>query len=161
MHLPKAAACGLLALGLTSCSSGPNGAVGVQSPTQGASVGANVQSTARARPTSVNGAACSSQATDPNGMPVITLAQLPPQATDTLKLIARHGPFPFSEDDTVFDNYQKLLPIEPYGYYHEFTVLTPDDGNRGTRRVVTGADGGDYYTPDHYTSFEWISCGGH
>ena len=93
-------------------------------------------------------------------MPVISLTHLPSQAVSTLKLIARGGPFPFHEDDTVFDNYQKLLPVEPYGYYHEFTVVTPGADNRSTRRIVTGADGEDYYTSDHYTSFEWISCGG-
>jgi ribonuclease T1 len=107
----------------------------------------------------VNGISCSAAAGHPSGMPVVHLAQLPPQAITTLRLIAKGGPYPFSEDDTVFDNYQKLLPMESYGYYHEFTVMTPGDWNRGTRRVVTGAHGKDYYTPNHYASFDWIACG--
>ena len=92
-------------------------------------------------------------------MPVLRLTQLPAGAIATLKRIAKGGPYPFAKDDTVFDNYQKLLPAEPYGFYHEFTVITPDVRSRGTRRVVTGADGEDYYTPNHYVSFDWVACG--
>jgi ribonuclease T1 len=106
----------------------------------------------------VNGVSCSAEARGPNGMPVLRLTQLPAGAIATLKLIAKGGPYPFAKDDTVFDNYQKLLPAEPYGFYHEFTVITPDVRNRGTRRVVTGADGEDYYTPNHYVSFDWVAC---
>jgi ribonuclease T1 len=108
--------------------------------------------------TSVNGVSCSAEARGPKGMPVLNLTQLPAGAIATLRRILKGGPYPFAEDNTVFDNYQKLLPIEPYGFYREFTVITPGVRNRGTRRVVTGADGEDYYTSNHYASFDWIAC---
>jgi ribonuclease T1 len=78
----------------------------------------------------------------------------------TLRLIAADGPFPYAQDDTVFGNYTKTLPRERYGYYREFTVPTPGSGTRGTRRIVIGSAGDDYYSPDHYVSFDWISCAG-
>ncbi|MBY8884559.1 ribonuclease [Streptomyces sp. PTM05] len=85
---------------------------------------------------------------------------LPSQADDTLQLIADGGPFPYPEDGEVFRNDQSVLPSEPSGYYHEYTVTTPGAGNRGTRRIVTGEDGTDYYTSDHYESFDAVdfSC---
>ena len=91
-------------------------------------------------------------------MPVLTITQLPSQAVATLRLIAAGGPYPYREDDTVYGNYSGALPRERYGYYHEFTVVTPGSATRGARRVVTGAEGEDYYTPDHYLSFDWIAC---
>ncbi len=105
-----------------------------------------------------NGVACSTSNTRPAGMPVLTLAQLPPQAVATLRLIAAGGPYPYTADNTVYGNYSGALPRERYGYYHEFTVVTPGSTTRGARRVVTGADGEDYYTSDHYASFDWITC---
>lgn len=108
----------------------------------------------------VDGTACSSTLPPPAGMPVLTLADLPAPALSTLKLIAAGGPYPYDEDGTVFGNYQRLLPREAADYYHEYTVasgVTPR--SRGPLRVVTGADGQDYFTPDHYASFDWISCG--
>jgi ribonuclease T1 len=107
----------------------------------------------------VDGTACSSAPAPPAGMTVLTLAELPPAAISTLKRIAAGGPYPYDEDGTVFGNYQRLLPREPDDYYHEFTVAAVGERTRGPRRVVTGAGGQDYYTPDHYTSFDWISCG--
>ena len=107
----------------------------------------------------VNGTACSSAIAPPVGMTVLTLAELPPAAIRTLKLIAAGGPYPYDEDGTVFGNYQRLLPREPGDYYREYTVAVAGERTRGPRRVVTGAGGQDYYTPDHYTSFDWISCG--
>ncbi len=105
-----------------------------------------------------NGIACSSSNTRPAGMPVLTLAQLPPQAVATLRLIAAGGPYPYAADNTVYGNYSGTLPHERRGYYHEFTVVTPGSTTRGARRVVTGAGGEDYYTSDHYASFDWIAC---
>lgn len=114
---------------------------------------------ASARVTSVDGVACSANAKPPSGMKVLIVARLPAQAVSTLKLIAVGGPYPYAEDGTVFGNYQSLLPREPYGYYREYTVTTPGSRTRGERRVVTGSGGQDYYTPDHYDSFDWIACG--
>lgn len=108
--------------------------------------------------TGSDGAACSAVPA-PTDMRVLTLAQLPGAAIHTLRLIAAGGPFPYSEDGTVFGNYQRLLPSEKYGYYHEYTVAPARGRDRGPVRVVTGAGGQDYYTPDHYLSFDWIACG--
>ncbi|WP_052440878.1 ribonuclease domain-containing protein [Streptacidiphilus anmyonensis] len=82
---------------------------------------------------------------------------LPPEADDTLNLIAQGGPFPYSQDGTVFSNNEGVLPSEPYGYYHEYTVVTPGAPTRGARRIVEDQpDQIDYYTDDHYASFEQI-----
>jgi len=82
-------------------------------------------------------------------------AFLPPEAHTTLDLIARGGPFPHSQDGVVFGNYEHLLPAQPRGYYHEYTVETPGASTRGTRRIITGGTPPDiyYYTDDHYRSF--------
>ncbi|WP_329740590.1 ribonuclease domain-containing protein [Dyella sp. A6] len=80
---------------------------------------------------------------------------LPPQAVETLALIANDGPFPHHQDGVVFGNYESLLPKEPRGYYHEYTVETPGAHNRGARRIITGGTPPVvyYYTDDHYRSF--------
>lgn len=85
---------------------------------------------------------------------------LPAQAPHTLQAIARGGPFQHSQDGVVFGNYEGLLPREPRGYYHEYTVETPGARIRGARRIVTGGSPPTvyYYTDDHYRSFrrfEW------
>jgi ribonuclease T1 len=81
---------------------------------------------------------------------------MPPEACETLALILQGGPFPHSQDGTVFGNYEGRLPQQPYGYYHEYTVETPDARNRGTRRIITGGSPPTvfYYTGDHYRSFQ-------
>jgi guanyl-specific ribonuclease Sa len=81
---------------------------------------------------------------------------LPAQAQDTITLIAKGGPFPYRSDGTVFDNREHRLPGEPGGYYHEYTVPTPGAGDRGARRIVTGAAGEEYWTQDHYAAFHRI-----
>jgi ribonuclease T1 len=88
------------------------------------------------------------------------LSTLPSQVDDTLNLIASDGPFPFSKDGEVYYNDNGDLPQESDGYYHSYTVITPGASNRGARRVVTGDDGTDYYTADHYDTFVIIdtSC---
>ena len=94
----------------------------------------------------------------------IALAELPPQARETLALIKRGGPFPYRKDGTVFQNREKRLPAQPRGYYREYTVRTPGSRDRGARRIVAGVGrGGDpatsgeyYYTDDHYETFRRI-----
>src|SRR5881392_3968577 len=82
---------------------------------------------------------------------------LPSQAHDTLDLIAQGGPYPYSQDGTVFSNREGVLPSQSSGYYHEYTVITPGSDDRGARRIVTGeADQEDYYTADHYESFDLV-----
>ncbi len=86
---------------------------------------------------------------------------LPSQAHDTLDLIEAGGPFPYPKDGTVFSNREGLLPKQSSGYYHEYTVITPGSPDRGARRIVAGEKKQeDYYTSDHYRSFNEVdySC---
>ncbi|MZD06326.1 ribonuclease [Streptomyces sp. SID5785] len=91
----------------------------------------------------------------------ICYSALPSQAHDTLDLIAQGGPYPYEQDGTVFQNREGVLPQQSTGYYHEYTVITPGSDDRGARRIVTGeANQEDYYTADHYASFDLVdhSC---
>lgn len=88
---------------------------------------------------------------------VVVIAELPPQAHDTLRLIRRGGPFPYARDGIVFGNYERLLPVKPRGYYHEYTVRTPGLRDRGPRRIVCGIVPECFYTGDHYRSFQRIA----
>lgn len=87
-------------------------------------------------------------------------AFLPPEAQETLRLIARGGPFPHRQDGSVFGNREDRLPRRPSGYYREYTVPTPGARNRGMRRIVCGGapktPDACYYTADHYASFRRI-----
>ncbi|AWE53165.1 MULTISPECIES: ribonuclease domain-containing protein [Streptomyces] len=90
----------------------------------------------------------------------ICQSALPSQAHDTLDLIEQGGPFPFEQDGTVFQNREGILPSQSTGYYHEYTVITPGSDTRGARRIVTGEEPQeDYYTADHYASFDLIDHG--
>ncbi|MER7842827.1 ribonuclease [Kitasatospora sp. NPDC096077] len=82
--------------------------------------------------------------------------KLPSQAQDTLGLIAKGGPYPYNRDGIVFENRESRLPKKGNGYYHEFTVVTPGSNDRGTRRVVTGGAGEQYWSADHYATFQEI-----
>ncbi|MEV6564818.1 ribonuclease domain-containing protein [Streptomyces kronopolitis] len=90
------------------------------------------------------------------GMPVVGVARLPVQARDTLRLIDAGGPFPYRQDGTVFANRERLLPRQPRGHYHEYTVRTPGSPDRGARRLVTGESHETYYTDDHYRTFKAV-----
>ena len=87
---------------------------------------------------------------------VVALAELPPEARQTVLLIRRGGPFPYERDGVVFGNFERLLPIRERGYYREYTVPTPGVKHRGARRVVSGRSGDLYYTDDHYKSVRRI-----
>ncbi|MET9376498.1 ribonuclease [Streptomyces sp. NPDC002992] len=90
----------------------------------------------------------------------ICSSDLPSQAHDTLRLIARGGPFPYRQDGSVFQNREGILPAHSTGYYHEYTVKTPGSTTRGARRIVTGESyQEDYYTADHYASFDLVDHG--
>lgn len=90
----------------------------------------------------------------------ICYSALPSQAHDTLDLIEQGGPYPFEQDGTVFQNREGILPSQSTGYYHEYTVITPGSDTRGARRIVTGdASREDYYTADHYASFDLVDYG--
>jgi len=95
--------------------------------------------------------------TDTVTLPVVALASLPAEAQDTVALIDAGGPFPYDRDGIVFENREHLLPSEPTGYYHEYTVPTPGSSDRGARRIITGSAREMYWTDDHYQSFERIA----
>jgi ribonuclease T1 len=90
----------------------------------------------------------------------IDVSELPRQAQSTLQLIREGGPFPYSKDGIIFGNFERRLPAQPRGYYHEYTVKTPRSRNRGARRIICGGPprytGDCYYTGDHYASFKRI-----
>ncbi|MGD1224542.1 MULTISPECIES: ribonuclease domain-containing protein [Streptomyces] len=90
------------------------------------------------------------------GMPTVAESRLPAEARRTLVLIDRGGPFPYAKDGSVFGNFERLLPPHERGYYHEYTVRTPGERDRGARRLVTGLHGEVYYTDDHYESFRAV-----
>ncbi|MGW6263204.1 ribonuclease domain-containing protein [Streptomyces sp. NPDC055085] len=90
----------------------------------------------------------------------ICYGALPSQAHDTLDLIDAGGPFPYSQDGVVFQNREGVLPSRSSGYYHEYTVITPGSSTRGARRIVTGEETQeDYYTADHYVTFDLVDFG--
>ena len=92
-----------------------------------------------------------------SGLPVVRLADLPPEAERTVELIEAGGPFPEPEHDGgTFGNREELLPDQPMGYYREYTVPTPGLDHRGARRIVAGEDDELYWTADHYSSFARI-----
>jgi len=132
---------------LTACgSSTPKGSA-TYGPGTAASSGTSTQSSlAPAMPVS--------------SLPTVAVSALPPEAVTTLTLIAKGGPFPYSKDGVVFSNREGILPKHANGWYHEYTVVTPGSGDRGARRIVTGKDGGLFYTDDHYASFREIVSGG-
>jgi ribonuclease T1 len=88
-------------------------------------------------------------------------AFLPPEARQTLRLIAQGGPFPHRQDGSVFGNREGRLPRQARGYYREYTVDTPGLSHRGARRIVTGGQPPReyYYTDDHYESFRRFETG--
>jgi ribonuclease T1 len=96
---------------------------------------------------------------DAENLLFIAVAELPPEARDTLKLIKQGGPFPYPRDGVVFGNYERLLPQRPKDYYHEYTVKTPGVRHRGARRIVCGIVPECYYTENHYRSFRRITEG--
>lgn len=91
----------------------------------------------------------------------ISRADLPREGRAALALIYQGGPFPYRRDGIVFNNFEKLLPLERRGYYREYTVPTPGVKHRGARRIVCGGwqvrhPDACWYTADHYRSFRKI-----
>jgi len=56
-------------------------------------------------------------------------------------------------DGTVFANREGRLPKEARGYYTEWVVRTEGLRGVGPQRLIIGASGNAYYTPDHYQTF--------
>ncbi|MEU7555308.1 ribonuclease domain-containing protein [Streptomyces sp. NPDC044571] len=90
------------------------------------------------------------------GMATVRADALPQEARNVLALIDKGGPYPYPQDGSVFGNFEKALPPHPRGYYHEFTVRTPGERDRGARRIVTGEGGEFFYTADHYETFKAV-----
>jgi RHS repeat-associated protein len=71
----------------------------------------------------------------------------------TLERIRDGGSFPHLRDGTTFKNLGDPLPVQPLGYYTEFVHPTPGVAGPGLQRIVTGAGGEIWFSPDHYTTF--------
>ncbi len=95
-------------------------------------------------------------ATTQSSLNKIRVGDLPPEAVTTLQLIKNGGPFPFTKDGVIFNNYEGLLPKKAAGYYHEYTVVTPGSPDRGARRIIAGENKEYFYTDDHYSTFKLI-----
>lgn len=113
-----------------------------------ASASAELSAAPSAAPTAVPGWA--------KGMATVRAGALPRQARDVLALIDKGGPYQYRQDGTVFGNFEKVLPKQKRGYYHEYTVRTPGERDRGARRIVTGEGGEFFYTDDHYDTFKAV-----
>jgi ribonuclease T1 len=86
----------------------------------------------------------------------VRAVDLPPQARQAVALIRAGGPFPYARDGVVFGNRERQLPGRKRGYYHEYTVKTPGQRDRGARRIVAGEGGELYYSDDHYRTFRRV-----
>jgi RHS repeat-associated protein len=75
---------------------------------------------------------------------------------DTITRINQGTRDPHRNDGTTFRNDQGRLPPQPPGYYTEYVVGTPNLSGPGPQRLVTGAGGEIYYTPNHYLTFTQI-----
>ncbi len=89
-------------------------------------------------------------------LPTMTVGELPTEGRDVLGLIADGGPFEYSQDDRTFQNRERILPPQGYGFYREYTVETPGSPDRGARRIIAGDNGAIFYTDDHYNSFREV-----
>ncbi|WP_244850289.1 ribonuclease [Caballeronia sp. SL2Y3] len=118
-------------------------------------------SQAPAQAGAASGAQAASGPQERGALPAVAKAQLPGEAADTLRLIKAGGPFPYRDDGVLFRNSAALLPQQPRGYYHAYTVRTPGSTDRGQRRIVCGGPRKQtsecYYTDDYYASFKRIS----
>ncbi len=125
----------------------------------GAGPSATVPTRSSAGAAASGGGTPSGRATPVSGLPTVAESALPDEADTTLAFIRAGGPFPYEEDGGVFGNRERILPRQPGGYYREYTVETPGEGDRGPRRIIGGADGDLYWTTDHYASFRQIEEG--
>ncbi|WP_031363202.1 ribonuclease [Caballeronia sordidicola] len=132
---------------------------GSQNTTQDAGASASQASAPLGQ--AASGAPAASGAQTRSAPAVVTKAQLPGEAAETLRLIKAGGPFPFGEDGVLFRNSAGLLAQHPRGYYRAYTVRTPGSADRGQRRIVCGGTrkqtGDCYYTDDYYVSFKRIA----
>lgn len=127
---------------------------------RGGSQGAGSQRDSRSTSTKSSDKKSGDRGTDPEtGLSWIEEADLPEQGRQTLSLIDRGGPYPYDKDGSTFGNFEGVLPKQSRGFYAEYTVKTPGEGDRGARRIVTGGKGKQlqyFWTDDHYESFARI-----
>lgn len=61
-------------------------------------------------------------------------------------------------DGAFYRNFERRLPAQrDRDYYREFVVRTPGHRGVGPQRLVLGARGEAYYTPDHYQTFRKLN----
>ena len=92
----------------------------------------------------------------------VPLSNLSLEARTVHRQIFAGGPFAYPKDGIVFSNRERQLPIEPRGFYREYTVAVPGARDRGGRRIVCGGQRASaptacYYTTDHYATFRHIT----
>lgn len=158
-RLLAVAAAALVALVLTACGASGSGTAASTASTPKAtssSGGHTNQPKPVVSPADAGRLAPAQPTTD---LRTMTVAMLPKQGIDTLRLIADGGPYPYAKDGSTFSNREGLLPAHPSGWYREFTVDTPGSDDRGARRIIAGKDGARFYTSDHYSSFREVVSG--
>jgi guanyl-specific ribonuclease Sa len=90
---------------------------------------------------------------NPSGIDKAALSSLPAEVAGTIELVEAGGPYPFPNDDSVYENREGVLPACDAGYYHLYAVPAAGGADSGTQRLITGGDGEFYYTPDRYATF--------
>jgi hypothetical protein len=83
----------------------------------------------------------------------VTLGQGTVYLGPTLDRIARGEHDPHPRDGTIHKNHEGRLPMRQVGHYTEYVHRTPGMTSVGPERVIIGADGEVFYTPDHYKTF--------
>ena len=98
---------------------------------------------------------------------------------DLLAKIAVCKPLPYNNDGIIHSQSHNGLPVKPSGYYLEYTLIVPNRplgskpepvvigghsymtgpvlSARGPERLMIGNHSEVYYTPDHYTTFVYLS----
>lgn len=97
---------------------------------------------------------------DPSGLDEAGLSTLPREVADTIALVRAGGPYPFPEDGQAYENREGVLPDCAAGHYALYTVPTPGVPDRGERRLIGGAGGEFFYTPDRYATFVYVNLDG-
>lgn len=140
-------------VGLAACSSAT---LSPAAPTVTVTVTATPGATPLSGVTAAPGESDLAPAEATSDLPTMTVAQLPPEASAMLALIAEGGPYEYSQDGQTFQNREGILPAAAYGSYAEYTVETPGSSDRGARRLVVSDTGAVFYTDDHYQSFREV-----
>jgi guanyl-specific ribonuclease Sa len=94
-------------------------------------------------------------APDAAGLDLASIADPDERAAvvEVVRAIDAGTPSRYRQDGGVWQNREQRLPAEPRGYYREYTVRTPGEGDRGARRIIGGAQHELFYTRDHYRTF--------